>query len=162
MLETISEYIDLQLLLLIFIAFFSFVTLKFFYRKVSLPKIVQIFLTLVVICFNVFLFHAYLEKEEREYINSLKHYYIKGNVVFVSNAIDKMRIKYTDTNMIIQDSENEEILIKVSSSTRIYNRDGEKINLNSIKNGDIIYVKTTTGTLKNGENQITAVSRQKC
>lgn len=161
MLETISEYIDIYLLLLIFIAFLSFVILKYLYRKVSFPKMLQVLLTIIVICLNVFLFYSYIEQEESEYISTTNEYYIKGNVEFVSNAIDKIRIKYTDTNIVIQDNENKNILVRVSNSTKVYNREGKKINLTSIKSGDFIYVKTTKGTLKSGENQITASSIQK-
>ena len=154
MLETISEYIDLKLLGIILIALTSFVVLKIIYKRVSFPKIVALFLTLFVIVGNVYLMYWYISDEESTYINTTKEYYIKGNVRFVSTAIDKIRIEYTDTNVIIQDLENKEILVKVANSTGIYDRSGKKITLNSIQTGDTIIVKTTKTTLKNGQKVI--------
>ena len=161
MLETISEYIDLKLLGIILIALTSFVVLKIIYKRVSFPKIVALFLTLFVIVGNVYLMYWYISDEESTYINTTKEYYIKGNVRFVSTAIDKIRIEYTDTNVIIQDLENKEILVKVANSTGIYDRSGKKITLNSIQTGDTIIVKTTKTTLKNGQKEVVARKIQK-
>lgn len=161
MIDTISEYIDLKLLGIFLVALTSFVVLKIIFRRVSLPKIVAIFLTLFVIVGNTYLFYWYISDEERILINSTNQYYIKGNVRFVSNAIDKLRVEYTDTNVIIQDLEDKEILVKVASSTGIYNREGKKITLNDISSGDMIMIKTTRGVLKGGQNELTAKSIQK-
>lgn len=158
MLETISEFIDLEILLLIFMALFSFIVLKFIYRKISFPKILQVFITLIVVCANIYFVYSYFDNAEHKYMNIGNEYYITGNVRFVSNAIDKVRIEYNDTNIVIEDSDNKNILIKINAGTKIYNKSGEKITLNEIKNGDNIRVKTSKGTIKSGTNEITANS----
>ena len=130
MFETISEFIDIKLLCIFLVALISFLTLKILYKKVSLPKLLQVMLTLIVIVANAYLIYGYISDEESTYINTTKEYYIKGNVRFVSTAIDKIRIQYSDTNMIIQDLDKNEIIVNVANSTGIYDRSGKKIILN--------------------------------
>lgn len=161
MVDIISEYIDIKLLLIILVALFSFIVLKVIYRRISFPKIVQIFLTLLVIVGNVFLIYTYVNEEESILIQTTNTYYIKGKVKFVSDAIDKIRLEYTDTNVIIQDLEKKEVLVRVAGSTGIYDKNGKKISLNNIQVGDSLYIKTSNGSLKNGQNEISAKTIQK-
>lgn len=156
MAETISKYIDLRLILIIAVALISFLILKILYRKVSMPKILQILLTIIVILGNVYFIYTYIGTLESEYVDTKQECYIKGEVKFVSNAIDKIRIEYSDTNIVIQDLDSKEILVNIKNSTKIYDKNGKKINLNEIQNGDYVYVKTNTRSLKDGLREIVA------
>lgn len=156
-----EEYIDLRLLLIILVAFISFIVLKVLYKKISFPKLLQVILTLIVILGNVYFIYSYINTLESEYVNTKTEYYVKGKVKFVSNAIDKIRIEYSDTNIVIQDIESDELLVNIKSSTKIYDKSGKKINSNEIKKGDLINVKTSTHSLENGVREINASRIQK-
>lgn len=161
MLETISEYIDLRIVLLIVIAFACFLILKFLYKKVSMPKVCQIFLTLVVLLGNIYLIYSYICTIENEQIEYKQEYYVKGRVEFVSKSTKSIRLEYLDTNMIIQSLTDKELIVKVSSSTRIYDKSGNKITLSDIKKGETVMIRTSTLTLSNGEREIRANKIQK-
>lgn len=161
MLETISEYIDVRLLIIILIALFSFVILKFIYKKISMNKMLQVLLTIIVLSGNIYSIYTYVNTLESEYIDTKHEYYIKGEVKFVSDAIDKLRIEYTDTNIVIRDLDSKDILVGTKSSTGIYDKSGKKINLNEFKKGDFVYIKTNTNSLSNGTKEIIANTIQK-
>lgn len=161
MLETISEYIDLRILLIIIIAFVSFILLKFIYKKISMPKICQILLTILVLIGNIFLIYTYISTVENEYVDQKQEYYVKGKVEFVSNSIKSIRLEYSDTNMIIQDLEDKELIVKVSSSTKMYDKNGNKIALNDFSKGDIVMIRTSTFYLTGGEKEFKANKIQK-
>jgi hypothetical protein len=157
MLEKISEYIDLQILGIACLIFISFIFLKVLFKKISMPRILAIILSLAVIIGNVYVIYLYLEQEESKLVDADVEYYIKGKTEFVSSTISKIRISYTDTNMIIQDLEDDDIVIKVKRSTSIYDRGTrEKIKLSDISTGDQIAVLTTVHSLKDGKNEIVA------
>lgn len=161
MLETISEYIDLRLLLIILVAFISFIVLKYVYKKVSLPKILQILLTIIVIVGNLYFIYTYIDTVESEYVDTEKTYYIKGEVKFVSDAIDKIRIEYSGTNIAIKDLDSKEVLVKITNSTGIYDKSGNKITLNDVHKGDNISITTSTHTITTDSREITAKKIQK-
>ena len=160
MLETISDYIDLNLLLVIFIAIFSFIVLNFIYKKVSLPKIIQVIFTLLVVSANVYIIYSYIDKAESQYVSTTNEYYIKGNIEFVSSAVDKVRVKYVDTNMSIKDLDKKEVLVRMTNSTKIYDKSGKRITINEIKSGNFVLVKTTRNSLKGGANEVKATKIQ--
>ena len=74
MLETISNYIDLNLLLVIFMFIFSFLVLNYIFKRISLPKIVQIVFILFVVAANVYIISSYIDKAESEYVSTTKEY----------------------------------------------------------------------------------------
>lgn len=160
MLETISDYIDLNLLLVIFMAIFSFIVLNFVYKKISLPKIIQVIFTLLVVAANVYIIYSYIDKAESQYVSTTTEYYIKGNIEFVSSAVDKVRVKYVDTNMSIKDLDKKEVLVRITNSTKIYDKSGKRITINEIKSGNFVLVKTTRNSLKGGANEVKATKIQ--
>ena len=161
MLETISEYIDLRIVLLVVIAFICFLILKFVYNKISMPKICQILITSFVLLGNIYLIYSYICTIENEQIEYKQEYYVKGRVEFVSNSTKSIRLEYLDTNMIIQGLTDKELIVKVSSSTKMYDKNGNKINLTDIKKGENVMIRTSTFSLSNGEREIRANKIQK-
>ena len=161
MLETISEYIDLRIVLLVVIAFICFLILKFLYKKVSMPKICQILITSLVLLGNIYLIYSYICTIENEQIEYKQEYFVKGRVEFVSKSTKSIRLEYLDTNMIIQGLTDKELIVKVSSSTKMYDKSGNKITLSDIKKGETVMIRTSDFTLSNGEREIRANKIQK-
>lgn len=159
--ETISKYIDLRLSLIILVALISFIVLKFLYKKISLPKILQTLLTIIVIVGNLYFIYTYIDTIESEYIDTESTYYINGKVKFISNAINKIKIEYSNTNMVVKDLDSKEILIKITNSTSIYDKKGNKITLSDINKGDNISITTVTHTITADSREITAKKIQK-
>lgn len=159
MLEKISEYIDLQLAGIFILIVVSFLFLKIVFKKISMPRIVAALLIIVVVGGNGYLVTLYLKQQEENYIDTSENYYIKGNIKFVSNAIDKIRMEYTATNMVVQDLEDDTIFIKVAATTSIRDRrTKQRLTLSDLKSGDQIAVTTSTSSLKDGKNEIIAVT----
>lgn len=157
MLEKISGYIDLRLLGIGCLILASFIFLRVLFKKVSMPKILAILLSSLIVVGNAYVIYLYLEKEESEFIETAETYYLKGEVKFVSDTFDKLRIHCSKTNMVIQDIEDMEVLVRVTGSTGIYKREsGEKISLRDLKTGDSIAVVTNVSSLKDGKNEVKA------
>ena len=126
-----------------------------------MPKICQVFLTIFVIIGNIYLVYAYITTIENEYVEYKQEYYVKGKVEFISSSTKSIRLEYSDTNMIIKGLKDKELIVKVSSSTKIYDKSGNKIALSDIKKGENIIIRTSTFSLTDGENEIRANKIQK-
>lgn len=158
MLEVISEYIDLELALIIVLAIGSFIFLNILFRKVSMPVIIKNGIVICIIGVIGFLSYNYLEKEEVAYIDSLSNNYIVGKVQFVGKSVDKVNIKYVNSNIPVKNKG--EITVHITAGTRFILKQGYEpeveVTIDELKLGDVVTVYCKENSLNNGETEITA------
>lgn len=157
MIETISEYIDLNLLGIGVLLLLSYILLKVIFKQMSMPKFVAVLLVLLFLGGNGYIIYLYIEQEEAKMIDTQSNFYVAGNVEFVSNSIKRVRISYTKTNMIIRDLEDKDLVILVPASAVIYDKNEKKrITLEYLKQGDYVSIVTEKNMLKDGNNELVA------
>lgn len=158
MLELIESYIDLELATIILSIIVAFIGLNVLFRKVSMPVVVHWLIIICVVGVIGFFGFNYLEKEEVSYFESLSNNYVVGKVQFVRKSLDKIDIKFVNSNMYIKNKGT--ITVHINSSTKYllkqsYNPE-VAITIDDLKLGDTIVVYCKEDSLKDGETEITA------
>lgn len=154
----IQDYIDVELAMLIAIALFSFILLNKLFKKVSMPVVLKRFIIVFVICGIGFMTYTYIEKEEVVYLESLSNNYIIGKVQFVGKSVDKINVKFVNSNIPVKSKK--EITVKVNPNTRYLAKQGYspavEVSIDELKLGDVVTIYCKENSLLEGNKEITA------
>lgn len=156
--SVIEQYIDMELLVIILIAFFSYITLHVIFKNTTMRKSVENLITAAVIVGIGLLGYAYLEVQEVTEKPTFSNNYIVGKVLIVGKSLDKINIRLMNTNMPKEDQKD--IVVNVTSSTNYMVKEDNQvlksIEIDDLKLGDIVTVYCKETNLKNGRDEITA------
>lgn len=152
----ISDYVSIEIILMVVIIIALFILVKLLFKFVSMPKLVKALVIIATFVGIFLMINSYIEKEE-ELLLSEPKIYMDGKVSFVSKSLNKVRldsVKYSGKLI-------GEVVVKVSNATQFYiqNEYGKnvKTTIDSLKTGCKVRVSIREAIDAKNKDDITAV-----
>ena len=153
--ETFS-FVDSELLMMIGIVIIGIILIKVLFKVLYRFRVLKVLAAVVIFGGMLYMALNYVENHKYLFTNN-SSYYVYGRAGFISTTVRTLELDSTKSNLY-KGGEGR-VVVRIPSGTKIMTSGlkNKDLKLTDIKSGDILQVYCKETTLKDGNNEVTAV-----
>ena len=153
--ETFS-FVDTELLMMVGIVIFSIILIIVIFKVLYRFRVLKVLFAVII--FGGLLYMALTYVNSHKYLFSNESsFYVYGTTGFISTTVRTLELESNKSNLT--NGGTGRIVVKVPLNTKIISSGikSKEIKIEDIKSGDVVQVYCKESSLKNGDNEVTAV-----
>lgn len=153
--ETFS-FVDAELLMMVGIVIMGIILIIVLFKVLYRYRILKLLAAVVIFGGMLYMALNYVESHKYLFTNN-SSYYVYGRAGFISTTVRTLELDSTKSNLY-KGGEGR-VVVKIPNGTKIMTSGvkNKNIKLEDIKSGDVLQVYCKENTLKDGEDEVTAV-----